>query len=476
MTFRLLAVPVADFLARAQQRGKRSSPSRASRVSLFAGFSFAIFSAAAHADVLLQENFDSSLGQFTSVGTVTVTTTGARMAGSFGGTDGAITSRAISTVGFTALNVSYTRTTTGLDSGEAGILEYSTNGSTYVSLGSAQTASGPVTVALPVAAENQAGLRLRWRVNASLSSEYFTVDTILLQGTGGTSCEPNCEPDPCPPNCPPTNPYQRGPAPTTSSLDATTGPFAVSSVTVSSSAANGYGGGTIYYPNTTTEGPFAAIAVVPGYLSAQSSIQQWGPRLASWGFVVITIATNSTSDQPASRATQLVAALDQVVGYSNSTTHAIRGKVDSTRLGVAGWSMGGGGTLIALDREPTKLKAGMTFAPWNSSSTNFSGVNQPALIFACESDGTAPVGLHALPFYNSLPSANDKAFAEINNGSHSCANDPRNNSGLLGRYGVSWMKRFLDNDTRFADYLCGAPHSSIVSGSTYSRYMSTCPY
>lgn len=458
------SVAQATSVARGARRHEK--PSSLTSVAL-AGVSLALFSTFAHADVLLQENFDGNLGQFSSSGSVTVTTSGARMAGSFGGTDGAITSPAISTVGFTGLSLSYTRTTTGLDSGEGGFLEYSTNGTTFTSLGSTQSASGPVTVALPAAVENQAALRLRWRVNASLSSEYYTVDTILLEGTGGTSCEPNC---------PPTgNPYQRGPAPTVSSLQATTGPFQTASSAVSSSAADGYGGGTIYYPTNTTEGPFAAIAVVPGYLSPQSSIQQWGPRLASWGFVVITIATNSTSDQPSSRATQLVAALDQVVSYSNSTSHAIRGKVDPARLGVAGWSMGGGGTLIALDRNATKLKAGMAFAPWNSS-TNFSGVNQPALIFGCESDGTAPVSSHSLPFYNSMPSTNDKAFAEVNNGGHSCANDPRNNSGMIGRYGVSWMKRFLDNDTRFSDFLCGAPHDTAVSGSTFSRYLETCPY
>lgn len=456
--------PFGAAVARGAHRSKLISLKRIA----IAGLGLSLMTNVAHAAVVFQENFDGNLGQFTSVGSVTVTTSGARMAGSFGGTDGAITSPAISTVGYTALSLSFTRSTTGLDSGEAGYLEYSTNGTTYTVIGSTQNASGPVTVTLPVALENQAALRLRWRVDASLSSEYYTVDSILLEGTGGTG---GCEP-----NCPPTgNPLQRGPAPTATSLQATSGPFQISSSVVSSTAANGYGGGTIYYPTNTTEGPFAAIAVVPGFLSPQSSIQQWGPRLASWGFVVITIATNSTSDQPSSRATQLVAALDQVVGYNNSSTHPIRGKVDPTRLGVAGWSMGGGGSLIALDRNPTKLKAGMGFAPWNSS-TNFSGVNQPALIFACENDSTAPVSSHAYPFYQSMPSSNDKAFAEVNNGGHSCANDPRNNSGIIGRYGVSWMKRFLDNDTRFTEFLCGAPHSTIVSGSTYSRYLQTCPY
>jgi dienelactone hydrolase len=414
--------------------------------------------------VLFQESFNSGLGSFTNAGSVTTSSAGARLAGSFGGTDGSITSGAISTVGFTGITLTWTRSTTGLDSGEAGIAEFSTNGSTYTAIESAQTLSGSRTVALPSSAAGINGLRLRFRINASLSSEYYTVDEIRLTGTTGGG-----DPDPS------DNPLQRGPDPTVTSLQAANGPYAVASVTVSSTAANGYGGGTIYYPTSTSDGPFAVVSVAPGYVSPQSSIQQWGPRLASWGFVAITITTNSSFDQPASRATQLVAALNQVVSYSNSGSHPISGKVDASRRAVMGWSMGGGGSLIAARDNPSTIKAAVPLAPYNSSS-NFSTVRQPVLIFACESDGTAPVSSHALPMYQSLPSTNDKAFAEVNNGSHSCANDPRNNSGVLGKYGVSWMKRFMDNDLRFDPYLCGAPHQTQLQGTVYSRYFSTCPY
>lgn len=423
------------------------------------------FTHGAHAQtVLFQESFNSGLGQFTSAGSVSTSTSGATMAGSALGTDGAITSSAISTVGQSSVTLTWTRATSGLDSGEAGIAEFSTNGSTYTVIESVQSASGSQTIALPSSAAGVSSLRLRFRVNASLSSETYRVDEIRLTGTasgggGGGG----------------TNPLQRGPAPTVTSLQAANGPYAVGSFTVSNSAANGFGGGTVYYPNNTSDGPFAVIAVVPGYLSAQSSIQQWGPRLASWGFVAITIATNSTSDQPPSRATQLVAALNQVVNYSNTSGNAIYRKVDSTRRAVAGWSMGGGGSLIALRDNPNTLKAAVTFAPWNSS-TNFSSVRQPAFIFACENDSVASVSSHASPFYNSLPSSNKKAFAEVNNGSHSCANDPRNNSGVLGKYGVSWMKRFMDNDTRFDPFLCGAPHQQQLQTTVFSEYRSTCPY
>ncbi|MBT9527255.1 MAG: serine hydrolase [Rhizobacter sp.] len=142
-----------------------------------------VASAAANADVLLQESFSSGLGGFTSAGSVTTGTFGARMSGSAFGTDGSIRSAAFSTVGFGNLSLSFTRTPSGLDTGEAGIVEFSTNGSTYTVLESSRTASGPATFALPTTAAGQATVYLRFRVNASLSSETYTVASVRVDGT-----------------------------------------------------------------------------------------------------------------------------------------------------------------------------------------------------------------------------------------------------------------------------------------------------
>ncbi len=135
------------------------------------------------------------------------------------------------------------------------------------------------------------------------------------------------------------NPYERGPAPTESSIEALRGPYAVSQTSVSRLAVTGFGGGTIYYPTTTADGTFGAIAVSPGYTALESSISWLGPRLASQGFVVFTIDTNTTLDQPDSRGDQLLAALDYLTQRSS-----VRNRVDSGRLGVMGHSMGGGGS------------------------------------------------------------------------------------------------------------------------------------
>ncbi|MBC7993051.1 MAG: hypothetical protein H7Z15_07385 [Rhizobacter sp.] len=177
-----------------QHRSHRAA-ARLARTALAVGALLA--SAAAQADVLLQESFSGGLGGFTSAGSVTTGSFGARMSGSAFGSDGSVRSAAFSTVGFGNLSLSFTRTPSGLDTGEAGIVEFSTNGSTYTVLESSRTASGPATFALPTTAAGQATLTLRFRVNASLSSETYTVANVRVDGTRtGTDPDPVARRDP----------------------------------------------------------------------------------------------------------------------------------------------------------------------------------------------------------------------------------------------------------------------------------------
>jgi dienelactone hydrolase len=416
---------------------------------------------------IAQEAFNGGFGQFTPAGRATANNGSAVLAGTFGGADGSMTSAPISTVGFTNITVSFDRASVGLDSGEAGIAEFSVAGGAFAAIESVRAASGRASFMLAAGAANQAQLRLRFRISASNSGETYSVDNVLVQGVAVVQ---NPDPDPNP-NPNPDNPFQRGPTPSTAVLEAARGPFAIAQITVPNPT--GFGAGTIYYPTNTTEGPFAAVSVAPGFTERQSAINWWGPRLASHGFVVVTIDTNSTSDSPTSRATQLIASLRQVVALSGTASSPIAGKVDGNRLGVMGHSLGGGGTLIAARDNPT-LKAAIPFAPFNSN-TNFSTVQVPTLIIACEADGIAPVNEHASPFYNSFAANLEKAYLEVANGSHSCANSGNGNMPLLGKYGVAWYKRFMDNDTRYTQFLCGPLHDADVNGSRISEYRDSCP-
>ena len=298
----------------------------------------------------------------------------------------------------------------------------------------------------------------------SASVMLFSMSSLGFTPSPDPTPDPEPTPEPCQGDCD----FTRGPDPSISYLEADNGPYTVRTIDVPSSAGS-FNGGTIHYPSGTS-GTMGAIAVASGFLAPEGDIIWWGPRLASHGFVVITIST-PTFDGEDRRATQLSEALDYVIAQSNSNGSDISGMVDGSRLGAMGWSMGGGGTLQLASG--TRLSAAIPLAPWNSGSNNFDQIETPTLIIACENDGTAAVGTHASPFYHSIPASTDKAFLEINGGGHSCANGGGTNGGLLGKYGVSWMKLFMDDDSRYSQFLCGPNHAA---NSAISEYRDTCNY
>jgi dienelactone hydrolase len=256
------------------------------------------------------------------------------------------------------------------------------------------------------------------------------------------------------------NPFQRGPDPTLASIQATRGTFATSTATVA--RGNGFGGGTIYFPTDTTQGTFGAIVIAPGFTESQSAVSWLGPRLSSFGFVVFTINTNSSFDRPPARATQIIAALNYL-----TNTSTVRTRIDASRLAASGHSMGGGGTLEASVQRPA-LKAAIPMAPWDQTK-NFSTDTVPTLIVAAQNDSVAPVNQHARVFYNSLPNAPAKMYLELAGASHNATNSANTTQA---QYEVAWLKRFVDNDTRYTQFICPTPGTS----STISTVLNTCPF
>ncbi|MET7862855.1 poly(ethylene terephthalate) hydrolase family protein [Micromonospora taraxaci] len=255
------------------------------------------------------------------------------------------------------------------------------------------------------------------------------------------------------------NPYQRGPDPTRTSVTAVNGPFANTSVSVPTGY--GFNGGRIYYPTDTSQGTFGAIAISPGYTALFSAELAWmGPWLASHGFVVIGIETNSRNDFDTARGTQLLAALDYLTQQS-----PVRDRVDPTRLAVAGHSMGGGGALSAAIRR-SSLKAVVGIAPYSPSS-NLANDRVPTMIFSGQAD-TVVTPSYATGLYNSLPSTTESVYLEVAGADHGFMVGRSN--PVMVRTMLPFVKMFVDNDARYSQFLC-----PLLDNSGVVTYRSTCP-
>jgi pimeloyl-ACP methyl ester carboxylesterase len=130
--------------------------------------------------------------------------------------------------------------------------------------------------------------------------------------------------------------------------------------------------------------------------------------------------------------------------------------------------MGGGGAIEAASRRTT-LKASVPMTPWHTTKT-WPAVVTPVGIIGAQNDSTAPVADHAIPLYDGLTNAREKAYMEIAGAAHSVTNS---DNKLTSRFVISWLKRFVDNDTRYDQFLCPPPATGGSSG--ISQYRHTCP-
>jgi dienelactone hydrolase len=148
------------------------------------------------------------------------------------------------------------------------------------------------------------------------------------------------------------------------------------------------------------------------------------------------------------RAAALMDALETCKSENDRAGSPIMGKIDKDHLGVAGWSMGGGGTLIAASMN-SSLKAAVSFAAWGPTGGAMNMV--PVLMFEATADGLA-AGM-SNGYYDSTPDTVPKMLFEVAGAGHDVANDPANSGGIIGLFGLSWFKVYLEGDERYKQFL-----------------------
>lgn len=229
------------------------------------------------------------------------------------------------------------------------------------------------------------------------------------------------------------------------------GPFEVDILTEADGIRNGpdYLGATIYYPTNTTP-PFASIAIVPGFASLPSSVEEWGPFYASHGIVTIIIGTNSIFDLPEARAIALLDALETIRQENTRVSSPLKGALNLDQLAVSGWSMGGGGAQRAAVLDNT-IDGVVALCPYlNNPQLNH---QIPVLIFSGEDDTVAPPSQHADIHYDETPNTTDKLLFEIANGNHSVANTPNGGNGSVGKIALSWLKLYVEENDCYCPLL-----------------------
>jgi dienelactone hydrolase len=218
------------------------------------------------------------------------------------------------------------------------------------------------------------------------------------------------------------------------------GPF---DITTEELPGSGYGAAQIHVPKQA--GTYPLVAAIPGFVSAQGTIRGFSKRLATHGFVTISISTNTLVDFPTARANQLLASLKAGLASSG----AAKGKIDGSSMAVSGWSMGGGGTLEAINKTPN-LKAGVAWAPWDLSPAAFRTIKVPSFIVGASADIIAPVSGHSKKFYDAIPATTPKVLAVLDGNGHFF---PLITPEPAAYSYVAWNKKYTAGDNNYGQFL-----------------------
>jgi pimeloyl-ACP methyl ester carboxylesterase len=230
---------------------------------------------------------------------------------------------------------------------------------------------------------------------------------------------------------------ENGPAPTATSVRASNGPFRYTQRRVTGA---GFASATLYTP-TGVSGKTGGILLVPPFMVNNSALIPQATLYASNGFTVLSLNAQTVADFPTQRANQGRAALNVLKAQPN---------VDSSRLGVGGYSMGGGATMeiISINPDPG-IKAGVPQVPWDIGRT-FPQNRVPVMILGGSADTVAPPAQHASVFYASIPASTPKGIAIVSGASHFIPSTPTPGMRQLA---LSWMKYYVDGDSRYKQFI-----------------------
>ena len=233
-------------------------------------------------------------------------------------------------------------------------------------------------------------------------------------------------------------------------------PFEISSIIESDGLRNGdnYNDATLYFPINNNEN-LKSIILVPGYQATQSSVALWAEYLAERGMVSMTIGTNTLNDLPAVRADALIDAMETIRQENERVSSPLYHKIDTNRIAVGGWSMGGGGAQLAAKID-SRIKAVLSITPWlwpNTLSESDLNHNTPVLIISGEVDPIAPNNQHSNVHYNYTPNSTPKLLFEVSGADHNIPLDPLIGKGDLGNVVYAWLQLFLFGDMCYCDLL-----------------------
>ncbi len=228
----------------------------------------------------------------------------------------------------------------------------------------------------------------------------------------------------------------------------------------------------VSYP-CTISGVAPATTLTGGFTNTKEDMYWLADHLSSHGYIVITMTPTNNLGLPPVWERAHKGGIDKLKSENSRLTSPIRGKVDVNKLGIMGFSMGGGGTLLAAGDLGSQVKTAVPLAPWlGASIPSYWNIRAKTLVISGANDSVAFPGTIA-GYYRNLPSSITRGLAEVRGASHLDwfgITASRTQQTRFKTLTTSWLKTHLTGDSSYLTYLNGTEHNRNVSAGWYTQY------
>lgn len=232
----------------------------------------------------------------------------------------------------------------------------------------------------------------------------------------------------------------------------------------------GYGSARVSYPcGLDSEAP--AITLTGGYTNVKEQMYWLADHLTSHGYIVISITPYNIFGTPTVWKHAHRAGIRELLAQDGTWWSPIRNRVDRDKLGVMGFSMGGGGALLAAGELGDSIRSVTALAPYVEDERPFyANISANAQVIGGSWDQTSRASAVA-SYYESLPADIPRNLSIMRYMTHiDWVGFP---SSLKNRAKImitAWLNRHLDGEKKYEAWFDGRIHDRHLAEDWFTRF------
>jgi predicted dienelactone hydrolase len=231
----------------------------------------------------------------------------------------------------------------------------------------------------------------------------------------------------------------------------------------------------IAYPCETSDGAFPALTFTGGLTNVKEQVAWLADHVVTYGFILIVMTpTNNMSLTTDVWKKAMLGGLQMLESENNRPSSPIYHLVDLDRLGIMGFSMGGGGTLKAANTMGEKIKTALSLAPHEApvNPSMYTHISVPTVVTTGTRDRICPRD-SVWTIFNCLPNDIERLFVNFTKAHHvdwmNMLGD-RETHDRFKTFIVSWLKYYLAGDSSYGTYLSGEMHDKQNAAGWFTEY------